>query len=238
MKYLRAFLVGLLLTAILVAVAYLWLDRPISHYSYDHSLRQFRIFVDLTRIPEIMKVVACVIFALVGLYVLIKRPVTKCLSMLLVCGISVVVASEIKDQLKFVFGRTWPETWINNNPSLTRDGAYGFNFFHGGAGYSAFPSGHTTVTCAVAAVLWICWPRYRVIWAAMVVGVAVGLMGANYHFLSDVIAGAFVGSVTGWITVLLWDGGGLPRVGHEQEKSLSASPTHSSQPMRATNSFS
>ncbi len=55
----------------------------------------------------------------------------------------------------YVFGRDWPETWIDNNPSLIRDGAYGFHPFHGNSAYGSFPSGHTARTLAVAAVVWI-----------------------------------------------------------------------------------
>jgi len=218
MRNLRVFLVSLLLMAALVAVAYLWLDRPISYFAHN-QLARIRVFADLTRIPEFMTVAASLIFVTVGLYVLLRRPLTKLRSALLLCGISIGVAALIKDQLKFVFGRNWPETWINNNPSLIRDGVSGFNFFHGGAGYSAFPSGHTAVTCAAAAVLWISYPRYRPLIAAMVAAVVIGLIGANYHFLSDVIAGGFLGWSTGWIAVLLWDLGGLPRLAPEQSHS-------------------
>ena len=34
--------------------------------------------------------------------------------------------------------------------------------------------------------------------------VAIGLIGANFHFLSDVIAGAFVGISSGWMVTSLW----------------------------------
>lgn len=214
MRNLQGFVIGLLLTAAMVAVAYLWLDRPISYFAHD-KFAGVRVFIDLTRIPEMFTAAAGLIFALIGLFVLIRRPLTRCLSVLLLCGVSVAVASLIKEQLKFVFGRTWPETWIHDNPSLIRDGVFGFNFFHGGAGYASFPSGHTTVTCAVAAVLWIAVPRYRPVWAAMVAIVVIGLIGANYHFLSDVIAGAFIGASTGWIAVMLWDLGGRPRIRNE-----------------------
>jgi hypothetical protein len=81
----------------------------------------------------------------------------------LFCSVSVIVAEAVKNQLKFLFGRTWPATWIQNNPSFLRDGAYGFNILHGGVGY--------------------------------------GLIGPNFHFLSDVIEGAFVGISTGWMTI-------------------------------------
>lgn len=211
MAPLRAWLIGLLLTVLLVTAAFLWVDRAISLFAH-HEFAQLPIFRELTRIPEIMEIVASLVFAAVGLHALFERKLTKLASALLLSGISIVVAAQLKNDLKFVFGRTWPETWINNNPSLIRDDVYGFNFFHGGAGYMSFPSGHTTVTCAVMAVFWICYPRYRPLYAAIVAAVAIGLMGANYHFLSDIIAGGFLGASTGWITVLLWEAGGGPRL--------------------------
>jgi hypothetical protein len=55
----------------------------------------------------------------------------------------------------------------------------------------------------VASVLWICYPRLRPLYGAVVGAVAIGLIGADYHFLSDIIAGGFVGTTTGWFAVLL-----------------------------------
>jgi len=118
--------------------------------------------------------------------------------------------------LKFAFGRTWPETWINNNPSLIGNGTYGFNPFHGGSGYNSFPSGHTTAVCAVAAVLWFAYPKLRPLWVLMVIAVGVGLIGADYHFVSDIVAGGFLGASTGWLAVVLWDEVTLPRMRPEQ----------------------
>ena len=75
-----------------------------------------------------------------------------------------------KSQLKLVFGRTWPDTFRDNNPSFLHDGVYGFNFFHGGHAYASFPSGHTAVTCAVISVLWIYYPAWRRLYALAVLG--------------------------------------------------------------------
>lgn len=115
-----------------------------------------------------------------------------------------IVAEVTKNQLKFMFGRTWPETWVQNNPSFIRDGTYGINLFHGGARYASFPSGHSAVTCAVISVLWNLYPNLRAVYLIVVFAVAIGLIGANYHFLSDVIAGSFVGVSTGWMATALW----------------------------------
>ena len=218
MQNLRIFTIALLLTAAMVTVAYLWLDQPISYFAHGH-LAQLRIFKELQRVPEFMAAFEGLVFALFGYFVLARRPLNKLLSALLLSGVSLGIASQIKDQLKFLFGRTWPETWINDNPSLIRDGVSGFNFFHGGAGYASFPSGHMTVTCAVVSVLWISYPRYRLLYAAVVAVVAIGLIGSNYHFLSDQIAGGFLGWSTGWISVLFWDSRDLPRLAPEPRPS-------------------
>jgi len=124
---------------------------------------------------------------------------------MLLSGVSLAVAVIIKDQLKFAFGRAWPETWTRNNPSFIRDGVYGFYPFHGGAGYASFPSGHTTMICTVMTVLWICYPRFRPVYALCMAAVAIGLVGANFHFLSDVIGGGFLGLSAGWLGVALWE---------------------------------
>jgi membrane-associated phospholipid phosphatase len=57
-------------------------------------------------------------------------------------------------------------------------------------------------------VLWICYPRWRPLYALVVAAVVVGLIGADFHFLSDIVAGAFLGASTGWIAVLMWQAGG------------------------------
>jgi membrane-associated phospholipid phosphatase len=138
-------------------------------------------------------------FIVLGLRALLERCLTQIETLALRCALSLASASAIKNQLKIVFGRTWPETWVCNNPSLIRDGVYGFNPLQTGAAFESFPSGHTSAIVAVTSVLWICYPRLRLLYALLIVAVVVGLIGANIHFLSDCIAGAFLGASTGWI---------------------------------------
>ena len=121
---------------------------------------------------------------------------------------SIIVSAALKNELKFVFGRTWPETWTNNNPSLIRDGVYSFNFFRSGRAYESFPSGHTAAVCSAMSVLWLCYRRWRALCALAVLLVVIGLIGSDFHFLSDVVAGGFVGASTGWLAVLMWQAGG------------------------------
>jgi membrane-associated phospholipid phosphatase len=189
-------------TALAVAVSYEWFDRPIAYFAHARLRSDDPLFVQFTLIPDWFAPLAVLAFVVLGLRVLAGWPLSRPGAVVLLCALSLVIASSIKNQLKVVFGRTWPETWVHDNPSLIRDGVYGFNPLHGGAGYASFPSGHTTAVLAVMSVLWICYPRFRFLYALVAGLVVVGLIGADYHFLSDCIAGAFLGASTGWIVVV------------------------------------
>jgi membrane-associated phospholipid phosphatase len=207
MTDLQKWLAFLALTVAGVVVSYLWLDRPIAFFAHEH-VRQFTIFAKMTQFPELIAPFAGALLLGLGLFALAGRPMAKPLMTVFLCGVSLIVAATVKTQLKYVFGRTWPETWVHNNPSLIHDGVYGFNLFHqGGIAYSSFPSGHTAAICALTSVLWIRYPRYWLLYLAVILAVSIGLVGADYHFLSDVIAGAFVGTSTGWMLVAAWQAG-------------------------------
>jgi membrane-associated phospholipid phosphatase len=203
MTALHRWLIALLLTALAVVVCYLWFDRPLALLAHAHNAQR-EAFASLTHIPDLLNPLSVIAFVLFGVWALSGRPMAKSLTAGALASVSLIVAEATKMQLKFAFGRYWPDTWVQNNPSFIHDGAYGFNPFHGGAGYASFPSGHTAVTCAVISVVWIMYPKLRLPGALIVLAVAVGLIGANYHFLSDVIAGGFVGTSSGWMTVAIW----------------------------------
>lgn len=202
--FVRNWGLGFLGTAIAVTVSYLWLDRPIAHLAHD-QLQQFHLFEKLSLVPNGLIPLAAVAFLVLGLRGLTGPTLSRFLTVLLVSGISLAVAVVIKDELKFAFGRTWPETWLRNNPSFIRDNLFGFFPFNGGSAYSSFPSGHTTAICTVMTVFWLCYPRFRPLYALCIAVVAVGLVGANFHFLSDVIAGGFLGTFVGWLGVGMWE---------------------------------
>jgi membrane-associated phospholipid phosphatase len=203
MNALYRWLISLLLTAVAIAICYLWIDQPLALFAHAYNAHRDS-FANLTHIPDLLGPAAVIAFVVSGLLALAGWAASKCVSTVALCSIGLIVSAAVKNELKFMFGRTWPETWVRNNPSFIHDNVYGFNFFHGGPGYASFPSGHTAVTCGVISVLWILYPKFRPFYAAVVLAVAVGLIGANYHFLSDVIAGGFVGTSVGWMTVVLW----------------------------------
>ena len=161
-------------------------------------------FASLTHLPDLLLFVWLALMILFPVLLFAAgrfRRVSDVRAVVLISA-SFILASAVKMLLKLSFGRTWPETWIHNNPSLIRDGVYGFFPFHGGAGWSAFPSGHMTAVISVVAIGWHLWPRLAVGWIALAAGTAIGLVGLNFHFVSDVIAGGYVGAASA--AAVLW----------------------------------
>jgi membrane-associated phospholipid phosphatase len=193
---LRQTVLALCICAALVALCYFVLDRPIAYFVYEHGLSRTPGLKWLTYPPPVVE--AWVPLLLVALVT--RRgvgPLRRWEVSLLAACVSLVLAERFRNSLGYVFGRTWPEPWIDDNPSLIRDGVSCFHFFHGGEGYASFPSGHTARTTAATAVFWVAYPRWRWLCVAVPASVAVGLLGMNYHFLGDVVAGGFLGGIVG-----------------------------------------
>ncbi len=189
-------LAALAVCAVLVALCYFMVDEPVAFFVHDHKLVRYAVLEWLTYPPPILDLWAPVVLA--GLAV--RRawgPFRFWEQTLMAACLSLLVTLQFKEMFKFVFGRYWPETWIHDNPSLIHNGAYGFHPFHGGVEYGSLPSGHTARTLAVVSVVWIAYPKWRWACIAASAAVAAGLIGMNYHFVGDVIAGGFVGAIVG-----------------------------------------
>ncbi|MGC1586511.1 MAG: phosphatase PAP2 family protein [Rhodomicrobium sp.] len=182
----------------LVALAYFFADRPLAG-EFRTNLAGDPIFPWLTHIVDPLAPLASIAVAFAAARALARGSLTPLESAVLRVSCAILIAWAQKEELKWVFGRTWPETWIKNNPnpSYFGNGTYGFFPFHGGHGYASFPSGHTTAITALAGSVWFLWPKLRWLCVALVLAVAIGLLGADYHWLSDIIAGAILGGTTG-----------------------------------------
>jgi membrane-associated phospholipid phosphatase len=201
---LKQWLIAFVAVTACVALSYFWIDRPASSFAHA-QLRPYEIFAPISSLPKFIAPLALLAMLVAAVSLLLTRTPSKLQSAALLCGLCLLTSDVAENWLKYAFGRTWPETWVNNNPSFIHDGVFGFNPFHGGRAYAAFPSGHMTAICAMMTVLWIWYPRLRLVWAAAIALTAVGQLGANYHFVSDLIAGGFLGWSFGWIGSAVWN---------------------------------
>lgn len=180
----------------LVLISVLLLDRPIASWSHA-ALHRPAWCIWLTWIADVPVPASVAGLAAAGIAWLCGWRPGMWGRVLLAACVATLTADAAKDFLKYAFGRPWPETWINKNPSWIGTGTFGFFPFHGGQGFASFPSGHTTVITAPCAALWRDMAALRPAWLCLPALVALGLLGCDYHFLSDCIAGALLGAACG-----------------------------------------
>ncbi len=185
-------IISFILTAVITILSIWFYDKLLAMYISKLLFTNSTWSKYTADIPDILFLTVCITTALA--YVIyrnrsrkgIYNKETKFFHLIMY---AVPAAYAVKSLLKYVFGRTNTREWLLK-PELN-----GFHWFQGGGEYAGFPSGHMAVFTALAASLWRFYPRYRVIYAIFMLTLAVALIATNYHFLSDVIAGAYLGAV-------------------------------------------
>ena len=100
---------------------------------------------------------------------------------------TVPLAYVLKSVLKQLFGRVNTRYWLDNQAEPD------FIWFGGGEWHNGFPSGHMLVFSAFMVSVWLFYPRWRPVCLVLMVALGVALIATNYHFLGDVLAGAWLG---------------------------------------------
>jgi membrane-associated phospholipid phosphatase len=190
----------LVLTALAVGLCVTYADRPISIFAAS-KLGPLRLGQKLSDTPSLFIPMSLLAFGIFLWRRFEAKPLAKFDTACLLAGVSLIVTSLVNGALKFLFGRTWPRYLF---PSFIGQGAYGFHPFHHGYGYKSFPSGHAAAVCALLSVAWRFYPRFRFLYAFAAMSFCALLVVMNFHFLADVIAGAFIGSSIGVACCFLW----------------------------------
>lgn len=177
---------------IVVILCYLFVDRSVAYFVEEHGINLYSRLLWLEGIPTWF-VFALPFTLLWGIIRATSDKSTYLDHSLLTGSLALILTIVLTYTCKFVFARHWPDTFVNNNPSLLQHGFYGFRWFEWDRGLQAFPSGHTAAIFSVATSLQHSYPRFSGIGVALCVCVVIGLLGLNYHFVSDVIAGAMLG---------------------------------------------
>lgn len=102
---------------------------------------------------------------------------------------TVLVSGLVADAIKIICGRPRPKVFLGKH-------LYSFSFFQFSARMWSFPSGHSTTIFALATAVFLLMPRRRLLWFVPAAGVAACRVLAGAHFASDVLAGAFLGTVS------------------------------------------
>jgi membrane-associated phospholipid phosphatase len=198
-----AFSVAIL--CVLIIACYLWIDRPVVLWVRDHQfyLRGKESLEALGRAPNPLILLAGLCFLVFGFAQFASRALNYVQLVVLVSSTSLLVGEVLKDLFKWVFGRPSPDIWLAGNVSA--DGDYHFHWFRGAEPFNAFPSGHMTAAAAVLGILWMCYPQFRVVYAACGALAGLALVAFNFHFVGDVVAGALLGTTVSVIVLSLFE---------------------------------
>jgi membrane-associated phospholipid phosphatase len=187
---------ALAVTGAAVAICYVWVDRSVAFFIHRQQIDQVGWVKWLTLPPPTVQTWSPLVLAVLAVRAA-WSPWNRAQKALFVACLSLIVADECRESLAHVFGRYWPNTWHDHNPSLIGTGAYGFAPFQSGNDVSSFPSGHAARIAGFLSVFWIAFPRGHVACLLLALPMLAALVGMNYHFVSDVIAGATLGAVVG-----------------------------------------
>jgi membrane-associated phospholipid phosphatase len=189
-------------TVLVVLISWRFLDAWIALHAREMLKSNFLFQTSTLNIPDVLFMLVCIGSVLVwGRYLVLRRQgITNEQSRFCqIAGTAVPLAFFLKWLFKFIFGRTNTRVWIVNQ--VNDD----FHWFNGGGDYSSFPSGHMMVFTAFFFALWPFYPRYRLISVVLMLILAAALVTTDYHYLSDVIAGAYLGMITTFLTKVCFE---------------------------------
>lgn len=175
-------------TVIAAGASYLWIDRPIAIAFHDigpsfHAVMAFITAFGLGGPYVIVSGVAFIVFGIAGRKLEAWSAAYVCLA--------VAASGLFADIIKPVFGRVRPTLFFS-------DHLYGFTGIGAHSDHWSFPSGHSVTAAALAfAMSWL-YPRLTPVWVAAALLIAFSRIALDQHYLSDVIAGLYIGFVFAW----------------------------------------
>lgn len=180
------------LAALILVVLCMWLlDLPLAVWIAKH-VGTYAPYVRTSKLPDHLLVIVVILTSLSwsAYFYLVRRNIYDQRTFFCrMTGTVLPLSFGIKTLLKWMFGRTETHTW------LADPGLYGFHWFAGTEGFQGFPSGHMLVFTPLFLALWHFYPRHRLYYGVAWFCLGVALVTTEYHFLSDVLAGIYLGAV-------------------------------------------
>ena len=186
----QKWIAGSLALFAVIFVCVRFLDIPVALFVKNHLYRDARWAAITSELPDLLLMLVLVVTLVAcSLYLLrSKRGIFDTTTRFDKLVTWTAPASYLaKCGLKFTFGRVNTRCW------LQEPGLYGFHWFQRRLGCDGFPSGHMIVIVALLAALWRFYPKSRPLCLLFASLLGVALVATNYHFLSDVFAGAYAG---------------------------------------------
>jgi membrane-associated phospholipid phosphatase len=192
------------LAAIATAIAVQWIDLPLARtIAGGLSHGPTRVVIQ-AQYPDLLDLLVAAVtlgswfgYMILG-YIPSWRRLANCLHL---TGTAVPIAYAAKAITKNLCGR------INTRFWLAYPAQYDFHWLHSGPNFSGFPSGHFAILIAFVLAIVYYYPRWRGLAILLLIACAAALVISEYHFLGDVIGGAYLG----YLSYLAGSAGSLRR---------------------------
>jgi membrane-associated phospholipid phosphatase len=188
---------GFLLVVLLVLCSYYFLDARIALFVKKVLMSNARLSLFSANIPDLLFPLVCLITGIAWaayFYLVHKGIYNTDTRFFQLVATTIPLTFVLKFIMKYIVGRIDTRFWLLH-PRYKE-----FRWLHGGGNYSSFPSGHMAVFTAFIIALTIFYPRYRSACFGFLSVLALALIVTDYHFLSDVIAGAYLGFIVNYFT--------------------------------------
>jgi len=191
---------GFVIFAALIISGFLYLDLKLAEFVSEKVGYRFLFSETVSDLPDPLFSIVCIVTVVswAGRLWLARKPAkSKLVHFQEHIGLTVPLAYVLKDLLKGLFGRT------NTRICLLYPDRFGFHWCHGGGDCASFPSGHMAVFTVLMLGIGRYFPRLRPVCAGLLFVLASALLVTEYHFFSDIVAGACLGVI---IDLLTWRG--------------------------------
>ena len=188
-------LLSLLMCILVVAVVFVYFDLPIAH-RFDRVLASAESLAAGFASVVLLGVEAAVALALVIIRITRGHLSPFREATALACLTSICAYAVNDSMLKLFFG-------VPNPAAVLHGTQHAFNLLSGSSN-SSFPSGHMVLAGAFAGVFMRLYRTSILPFSALLLIAAVLLIAGDWHFVSDVIAGTFVGVSAGLLAGEVW----------------------------------
>ncbi|HEY2008345.1 MAG TPA: phosphatase PAP2 family protein [Rhizomicrobium sp.] len=190
--------VGMLVaTVVAIAVSIRWLDAPVALALHPHAGRYSGLGNSFD--SSILVRGEIIVIAALAIARLAWGTLPAYARALFLASCASLIAFEANEYiLKVIFGRKTPVEF------LQAPAAYPFNLLQGDD-HSSFPSGHMVMATTFAVVIGRNIPGTAPFLITMLGFGAFALLLGDWHFVSDTLAGAFVGWTAGLMATRIWN---------------------------------
>ena len=188
-------ILSLLICALALTVAFAYVDVPIARRVYGILASSESLATGFSS-AVLLGVEAAIALTLVVIRITRGHLSPSQEATVLACLTSICAYAISDRTLKLIFG-------VPNPVAVLHGTLHAFNFLRGSS-KSSFPSGHMVLAGAFAGVFMRLYRTSILPFSALLLIAAVLLIAGDWHFVSDVVAGTFVGVSVGLLAGEVW----------------------------------